>query len=407
MLMDTILNGAPMPKVFLSSVIKDDNVHRVVIDGQQRISAVLEFLRDGFPLSEPYEGPFAGLRFSGLPREVQERFLQYRIDFNEAIGFSDEQLREIYSRLNKYSFALNRQELRRADFPGDFLDLAEKLSANEYLDSNRLFSLANRRRFGDVEFVSELLAALISGPLEKREELDDHYLRYSKWNENERALIESRFRHVLHDLASIFPGAEYPLRETRFRQKADFYALFLAIDALRTAGDSLENKRLANLRHDFEIMEQTIEPGSHVRDFAAYALRCVSQANSYASRRWRKNLLVSILSGTYRNRAPSGDGANLLYRVFSDFDDSGQGLCPEPVHECPVCDKEISDSAGREAAWPPNTTEFQLSNLTWLHAECLARSSGWTHLVASKPDVEPTFAETAGAHAPSAGAADQ
>ena len=41
MLMDTILRGIPMPKIFVSSVIKNDQVHRTVIDGQQRISAIL------------------------------------------------------------------------------------------------------------------------------------------------------------------------------------------------------------------------------------------------------------------------------------------------------------------------------------------------------------------------------
>jgi hypothetical protein len=390
--MDTILTGAPMPKVFVSSLIRGQNVHRIVIDGQQRIGAILEFLRDGFALSEPYAGPYKELVFSRLPNDVQERFLQYRIDFNEAIGFSDEELREIYSRLNKYSFALNKQELRRADFPGAFLDLSEKLSANEYLDANGLFSLANRRRFGDVEFVSELLAALLSGPLDKREELDDHYLRYSKWEEQGRAKIERRFHNVLHDLALLFPD-EYPLRGTRFRQKADFYSLFLALDSLLEAGNSVKGKNLTPLRNDLEILNYNIQPSSHVRDFAAYAVRCVSQANSVASRRWRKGLLTSVLAGTYRNLPPRGDAANFFYRAFADFDNAGAGLCPDPIHECPICGKDIKEADTREAAWAPSTTEFQLSRLMWLHAQCLANSSQWIRLDPPNPESEPMFTE--------------
>lgn len=46
--------------------------------------------------------------------------LAYEMDFNEAKGLSDVELREVYSRVNKDLVALNRQELRKADYPGAF-----------------------------------------------------------------------------------------------------------------------------------------------------------------------------------------------------------------------------------------------------------------------------------------------
>ena len=44
MLMDTILLNIPMPKIFLSVKIEGLNTLRTVIDGQQRVNAILEFL---------------------------------------------------------------------------------------------------------------------------------------------------------------------------------------------------------------------------------------------------------------------------------------------------------------------------------------------------------------------------
>ena len=41
MLIDTILRNIPMPKIFVSTLIKDERTYRTVIDGQQRISAIL------------------------------------------------------------------------------------------------------------------------------------------------------------------------------------------------------------------------------------------------------------------------------------------------------------------------------------------------------------------------------
>ena len=95
MLMDTILRGIPMPKIFLASTIRDDSTYRVVIDGQQRLTAILDFLQDRFALDKPYTGDEKGKRFSDLDRETQERFLSYKIDFNEAVNPSEEESREV------------------------------------------------------------------------------------------------------------------------------------------------------------------------------------------------------------------------------------------------------------------------------------------------------------------------
>ena len=175
MLMDTILRGIPMPKIFLANTIQDDNTYRLVIDGQQRLKAILDFLRDKFSLDDPYNGKEKGKKFSELDQETQHSFLSYRIDFNEAQKPAEDELREVYSRVNKYTVPLNKQELRRADFPGDFLELSENLAENEYFDQAKIFTPANRRRYLDVEYVSELLAAMIDGIQDKKVALDNLY----------------------------------------------------------------------------------------------------------------------------------------------------------------------------------------------------------------------------------------
>ena len=91
MLMDTILRGIPMPKIFLANTILEGSTYRVVIDGQQRLTAILHFLQDRFALDNPYTGKEKGKRFSELDQETQERFLSYQIDFNEAVNPSEEE----------------------------------------------------------------------------------------------------------------------------------------------------------------------------------------------------------------------------------------------------------------------------------------------------------------------------
>lgn len=368
MLMDTILRGIPMPKIFVSSSIRDDVIYRTVIDGQQRISAILGYLKDQFPLSKPYAGEFQGLVFSQLPDEVRNSFLQYRIDFNEAIEFSDEELRETYSRLNKYSVALTKQELRRADFPGDFLRLAEDLALNDFLDSSKIFTVANRRRSADVEFVSELIAGLVSGPQDKRDSLDSFYLQYAIWKEDERNAVQDRFLAVIDDMKTIFVG-DLDISSTRFRQKADFYSLMLALDELKRVGGKIADVDLDLLREDIKTIDYLIAPESYDRDCRDYAIKCVSQANSHASRRWRMEFLKAIFGGSYLRQPPTGDGAILFYRILTT--DHGGGMCPLPEYECVECDQLIKSTDEEIIAWPVGSPVIQLSNALRIHRECI------------------------------------
>ena len=383
MLMDTILRGVPMPKIFLANTIQNGRTYRIVIDGQQRISAILDFLRDKFSLDEPYTGSKKGKRFSELDRETQNRFLSYQIDFNEAVNLSDGEVREVYVRVNKYTVPLNKQELRRADFPGDFLKVSEELAVSEYFDTIGIFTPADRRRYADVEYVSELLSAMIDDIQDKKTKLDEFYMKYAKWDESHKKEIEERFSGVLRELSLIFDDS-FDISKTRFRQKADFYSLFLVIDKLVSEGRTFEKKKIEPLQDDLRMLQENIRPESDVGICREYAIKCVSQANSASSRRWRYNFLKPVLAGIARK--PDMVGA----KVFYDLKESlslGDLYCPDPVFVCPVCEREISgDFSHCVLAWRRGTTAYQITDAEWIHFSCVEGKSDW--VVLERPYVE-------------------
>jgi hypothetical protein len=375
MLIDTILRGVPMPKIFTWNEIVGGSTHRRVIDGQQRIGAILGFLRDEFALDHPYDGPHAGLRFSQLPAAEQTRFLRYQIDFNEALEFDEAEVREVYSRVNKYSLPLNKQELRRADFPGRFLHLADELSVNEYLDEQRVFTVAQRRRMGDVEFTAELLAGLVEGAQDKKGDLDYFFERYAEWAPAEVDRTRSEFLGALAEIRRIFPDNELPLRTTRFKQKSDFYSLFLTVADFHRGGFTGEGKDLSCLRQDMRLLDRYIAPQSPVAILSEYAIKCVSQANSIASRAWRRDLLTMLLNGTFRHRPPFAQDLERFTELFEQLQEQDPaGL----FDHCVIC-KEAPAShqtPDRVLAWPEGTTTFQLSNAGWAVGACRAAGAG-------------------------------
>ncbi len=414
MLMDTILKNIPMPKIFVSNIVKNGNPYRSVIDGQQRITAILAFIRGEFSLKKPYDGKLLGKNFSELPENIRNDFLRYKLDFNEINDASDEQLREIYSRVNKYSTVLNKQELRRSDFPGDFLTLAEKLAVNPFFDDTKIFTITNRRRFGDVEYVSELLAGLIGDIQDKKNTLDDFYKDYADWNTEEKDKIEKQFIEILKDIHLIFNEKEYigksgPITvcyqeelkfkgfigKTRFKQKSDFYALFFAIRKLKKLGYDIVDKDLENLRMDLMFMHKHTDPHSEISLFRDYATRCLSDANSKASREWRIDFLFKILSGTYIGSASVESNEQLSSIAFdwveiiqsNDVNLSSTGAygCPSYFY-CGKCQIEdnlsYEDECGESHVnksklyWDNEQTNHQLTNSQFICGGCLKKNSG-------------------------------
>ena len=389
MLIDTILRNIPMPKIFLQAIIKGLNTYRIVIDGQQRLTAILGFLNDDYALDYPYEGPYASLKFSKLPEEIQRHILSYKVDVNEIRNASKDMIRDIYSRVNKYTVQLNKQELRRADYPGDFLHISEKLAFEKFFEDNRIFTVASSKRMGDVEFVSELLMLLLAGPQEKKEELDEFYERYMKWDSLQKIAIVGRFKNVLDNIGKLWPsdgilGQIPPFFKSRFKQKADFYALFNAIDDLVRKGFTIKGKDLSALRRDLALLDERIEPESEIQLFRKYAIQCVSQSNTTGSRKWRRNVLKAFLSGTYTNSLPGIQTCRAFHNILIE------AKMPFGKMTCPICDRDhkfnLLSSHETKLGWEAGETSFQLSNAVLIHRSCLPKVGAEFQFVAAEYD---------------------
>ena len=296
MLIDTILKGIPIPKIYIKSIVKNEKTYRIVVDGQQRLTAILKFIRDELTLKKPYQGEYFNMKYSELPESVHDDFIRYKIDINEIFNPSDEEIRDLYSRVNKYTVQLNKQELRKADFPGEFISLAEKISENPFFDSSRIFSVKQRRRMLDVEFVEELLTIVLEGVQDKKEYLDNVCEKYVIL-EDERG-IEQKFLGVIQDVSIIFDLETFPIQDTRFRQKSDFYSLFACVLSLRETG-KLKIDKLQEIRNELRGMDEYIGPQSEDDEYREYATRCLSDANSITNRNWRTEFMRKRMAILY------------------------------------------------------------------------------------------------------------
>lgn len=227
-LIDTVLRGLPVPPIYLRVRQSDDKKRtiREVIDGQQRISSVLEYINGGYKLSRSLDAPYAGKDFEHLASNDQDQIVGYSFICESFSGIEDAEILEIFARLNTNSVALNGQELRNGRFFGPFKQAVYAL-AHEHLEfwrSNKILAEQPIARMADAELVGELLSAQLSGMGDKKRSLDRIYDEYDEKFPTRRD-EEKKFRATI-DVISDALGSE--LVNTEFHRRALFYALFCA-----------------------------------------------------------------------------------------------------------------------------------------------------------------------------------
>lgn len=163
---DTILRGLPSPKIFLRTKLDTKTMRSVreIVDGQQRLRAIIRFSEDKLVLTKR-AGEFGGATYSTLAPDIQENFLSYSISTEQLINAEDSDVLGIFGRLNSYNVKLNEAELRHAEFQGEFKwsvrDAAQKWKI--LWERFQVVSLANRIRMQDDSLMAEMYGVILRG----------------------------------------------------------------------------------------------------------------------------------------------------------------------------------------------------------------------------------------------------
>lgn len=226
-LIDSILERYPISKILLrpQTNLSTRKTTKHVIDGQQRTQAIIDFLNDKFSItlrqSEHY-----GRRFSTLPEDDQLEFLNYPISADIFLAATDEQIREVFRRLNSYNVPLNKQELRHATHQGDFKWFVHGLTTKyaDTLKRMRIVSESQISRMMDAEFFTNILAAMRNGiETGSPKKLDDLYREL----DNGFPEREEYERFLDHGVADLIQHEEL-IVSTKLHSRHITYSMILA-----------------------------------------------------------------------------------------------------------------------------------------------------------------------------------
>lgn len=167
-LIDSILNGFDVPKLYLADFTFGDSplnkakLPYAIIDGKQRLEAVLDFyegrivLNDDFVLMEDPNLSLAGLGYKDLQAaffQVADKFDEYELSVMSVVTQDEALVNELFIRLNR-SKPLTGAEVRNA-MKGPVPELIRMVAQNDFFATNIKFKIL---RGDDLNLAAKVLA---------------------------------------------------------------------------------------------------------------------------------------------------------------------------------------------------------------------------------------------------------
>lgn len=259
-LIDTILNNKPIPIFFIQrdTSLQTGRSEYAVIDGQQRLRAIFGYIEDEFALSEMSPASIAikhkSKKFSQLPSSLQQMILNYDLVIQELSGYSDEDVRDIFERINKYNVKLSKSEQRHAQMPGKFKDLVETIGKWTFWKNHKILSESQLKRMKATEYAAELIILLAEGAQNKKKSVDLYYKQYKeKFPEGDA--LKKRLDSYLQWLDAALPN----LSKSRFRRSSELYALIGALDKVTNNGKKLSSINVSSFKKSIIKFEEDVQ----------------------------------------------------------------------------------------------------------------------------------------------------
>jgi uncharacterized protein with ParB-like and HNH nuclease domain len=258
-LIDTIVKGLPVPIIFLrdlKSDLKTYKAKREVVDGQQRIRTILSFVdpplvksftdfdarRDEFVINSAHNAKLGGKSFADLDIEDKRKILDYQFSVHTFPATTDDrEILQIFARMNATGVKLNAQELRNAEFYGQFKTLAYSLAEEQLTRWQKweIFNPSQIARMNEVELVSEFMLLITNGVMEKSNAtISKFYKRYDDKFTGSKE-VAKRIRKVFDTIDTTFTEREI---KEYFSNRTIFYALFAAIYDIHFGIPKLSNQ---------------------------------------------------------------------------------------------------------------------------------------------------------------------
>ena len=320
----SLVLGYPVPLFLFAEIIYKERNVLEIIDGMQRLNAILSFMEQEFQISEGYfdletipetklksDRRELNQKFPKLNREICVSFSSYLLPFSTYRKGATDSIDEIFRRINSGGRQLSRQDIRQSGSTGYFSEIVRKISskirgddsAQDTLVLNKMkdISISNSsldyginvdeifwvkdsilprekvRESRDEEVIADVLAYMLldEKPYSNKELLDSYYGIYSTKINEERFqnlenkiqkdspdLIVEQFLMVYNELRTILSKTDKQFNKLMFKDAGpNVPRYFQAIFLALYELLIKKNKKVSNYS---ELLKKLDNIGSHI-----------------------------------------------------------------------------------------------------------------------------------------------
>ncbi|QEH45274.1 DUF262 domain-containing protein [Aggregatibacter actinomycetemcomitans] len=227
----TILKGFPFPEIYVCTDEYDFENMRTsqkVIDGQQRLTTIRNYI------SGDYEFSFKELKpFAQLSQSEKKNFMSYQLVVRD-IGYVDDSVvKEIFRRINLTKFKLEDIEIHNAVYDGEFIQVAKRVLKNLDGDLLKVFRESELTRMADLYFILQVMSTIENeGYYNLDKELENNISQY-----NDEYYNSSYMFDWIMKVFSILKDLNLDDDSIWFRKSNFFTLLVELISYLKSRGD--------------------------------------------------------------------------------------------------------------------------------------------------------------------------
>jgi hypothetical protein len=231
-LINTLHESMPVPSIYIrhSIDIEKERSIKEVVDGQQRVRCLLEYRNNIFPAKHPnYK---QSVLYSDLKKTERIKFLLTALSVGYLIDATDQDVIDIFGRINSVAKTLNPQEKRNSQFSGAYKQFCLKQAVDRlaFWRNYRIFTDNDIARMIEVQFISDLVMNLRQGLLDfSGPRLTNYYKEYDEDFPEEDAManrLDWLFSRLLDLHADVLKGSIFVRPQILF-------SLLLVLDNMR------------------------------------------------------------------------------------------------------------------------------------------------------------------------------
>ena len=329
-LIESLFLEIPIPPIYFGKVVEG---HLEVIDGQQRLTTLVNYVTNKFALRKLNRMSSLNDKcFKDLNKEQQEKILDTPIRSIVIDAAGNTELRyEIFERLNRGSMALNEQELRNCVYRGPFNELLAELEKETYWRKAK-GSIEPEGRFKEREMILRVFAFANRLPQytgNLKHFLNEYMGQYGPQEEQQLRAHAAFFKQTVQNIYAVFGEKAARLYEVNRNNKGSWDTKF-SITALDIQFAALMNRPAAKVQ---QVAEQ-------IRELFLFTMLTDSEMQDAISKRTGSTAQTVIRWTKFRKLVdPIIDGALIEPRFFEYrfrkelFDKSAVcALCSNEIH---------------------------------------------------------------------------